>query len=564
MLSKRAKYGLKALLLLEREADRGAILIGEISIRERIPKKFLESILLTLKHHGVVQSRKGKGGGYLLGRRGSAISLGEVVRVLDGPLAPIPCVSHTAYARCEECPDEETCAVRLAMKDVRDATAAILDGTTLSAVNARTRQTNRSSSSVVKAATRTILLLMVGFSTVAARAQAQVAPPAKDGVHVSTTWTDGVTIETEGGDNRFQFGALLQADGRFDLQDPGHAVTDTFVMRRVRPIIQGRIARYFDFRVVPDFGNGNVVLFDASFDTRFSSATRVRVGKDKTPIGLEQLQPDFALMFTERALATNLVPNRDVGVQLLGDVRSGVLSYAAGVFNGVPDASNGDIDTNDGKDFVGRVAIRPFQGSSARAALRQAGLAFAGSDGDQSGALPVFRTSAQQVIYSYSAASTADGRRTRISPGAFIYYKRFGGFGEYVWSSQHVRNATRSDELTNEAYEITASLVLTGENATDRGVTPHERFDPNHHHWGAFQLAARFSSLAIDPDAIALGFAAATANSHARAAGVGLNWYLTTFVKYMLDYERTAMTGGAPDRTEHALLFRLQLSVQPR
>ncbi len=79
-----------------------------------------------------------------------------------------------------------------------------------------------------------------------------------------------------------------------------------------------------------------------------------------------------------------------------------------------------------------------------------------------------------------------------------------------------------------------------------------------------FSLLRASAASTIDPDAIALGFAAATANSHARAAGVGLNWYLTTFVKYMLDYERTAMTGGAPDRTEHALLFRLQLSVQPR
>lgn len=137
MLSKRAKYGLKAILLLEREATRCPILIGEISERERIPKKFLESILLQLKNHGVVQSRKGKGGGYLLGRSGSAITLGEVVRILDGPLAPIPCVSHTAYARCGECVDEDTCAVRLAMKDVRDATAAILDGTSVSAINAR-------------------------------------------------------------------------------------------------------------------------------------------------------------------------------------------------------------------------------------------------------------------------------------------------------------------------------------------------------------------------------------------------------------------------------------------
>jgi Rrf2 family protein len=137
MLSKKAKYGLKALLLLARETDRGPVLIEEVSTRERIPKKFLEAILLDLKHRGIVHSRKGRGGGYRLGRKPAAITLGEIVRVLDGPLAAVPCVSQTAYTPCEECVDEDTCAVRLAMKEVRDATARILDGTTLAAANAR-------------------------------------------------------------------------------------------------------------------------------------------------------------------------------------------------------------------------------------------------------------------------------------------------------------------------------------------------------------------------------------------------------------------------------------------
>jgi phosphate-selective porin OprO/OprP len=127
-----------------------------------------------------------------------------------------------------------------------------------------------------------------------------------------------------------------------------------------------------------------------------------------------------------------------------------------------------------------------------------------------------------------------------------------------------VRNALRSATLTNEAFEVTTSFVLTGENATDRGVVPQSAFDPGHQRWGAVQLAARVSALSVDPDAFALGFASATANRRARAVAVGVNWYLSSYVKYVLDYERTAITGGARDRTEHALLFRVQLNIQPR
>ena len=131
MLTQKSKYALKALSVLAKEYGQGPILISDIAHRENIPHKFLELILLELKNHGMLASKKGKGGGYFLAREPRAISVGQVVRVLDGPIAPLPCVSKTAYLRCHECRDERTCGIRLVMQEVRDATAKIMDSTTL-------------------------------------------------------------------------------------------------------------------------------------------------------------------------------------------------------------------------------------------------------------------------------------------------------------------------------------------------------------------------------------------------------------------------------------------------
>ena len=131
MLSMRAKYGLKALLALARAGDGATLRIADIAAGEKIPKKFLESILLDLRKSGLLSSRIGVGGGYSLARPADLITMGEAVRLLDGPLAPIACVSQTAYERCDDCDDEAGCALRLVMKDVRDRIASILDNTTL-------------------------------------------------------------------------------------------------------------------------------------------------------------------------------------------------------------------------------------------------------------------------------------------------------------------------------------------------------------------------------------------------------------------------------------------------
>ena len=134
MLSKRAKYAIKALLALAEHEGGEPVRIADLARAEQIPPKFLELILLVLKNHGVLQSRKGKGGGYLLARKPSDIYLGQIVRMFDGPLAPVPCASQTAYVKCADCPNEALCGVHIAMKAVRDATAKILDGTSLASL----------------------------------------------------------------------------------------------------------------------------------------------------------------------------------------------------------------------------------------------------------------------------------------------------------------------------------------------------------------------------------------------------------------------------------------------
>jgi len=133
-LSRKARYALRALYALSADDARGPVLIADLSDRENIPHKFLEAILLELKNAGLLKSKKGKGGGYSLARSPDRITMGEVIRIIDGPLAPIPCVSERAFVRCEECVDETTCGTRQVMKKVRDAIAAILDGTTLADV----------------------------------------------------------------------------------------------------------------------------------------------------------------------------------------------------------------------------------------------------------------------------------------------------------------------------------------------------------------------------------------------------------------------------------------------
>ena len=134
MISNKTKYGLNSLFYLGQRYNKGPVLIADLARDENIPKKFLELILLNLKNQGLLESKKGKGGGYQLARHPSEIMIGQAIRILEGPLAPVSCVSQSAYKPCKECKDEHHCGIRLIMKDVREAISNILDKTSLTDV----------------------------------------------------------------------------------------------------------------------------------------------------------------------------------------------------------------------------------------------------------------------------------------------------------------------------------------------------------------------------------------------------------------------------------------------
>ena len=403
-----------------------------------------------------------------------------------------------------------------------------------------------------------VFTALFALRTKAAAAQAQPAPAPIAG------WQDGFFVQSANGDYRLNFGMVAQGDGRFSLDDPT-PITNTFTVRKLRPTFTGRLGRFFDFKVMPDFGNGTAVVADLYLDVRFSQAFRVRTGKDKTPVGYELLMGDGFLFFPERAQATNLVPNRDNGVQVQGDFGGGKLLYAGGVFNGIPDgtSSTTELDTNNGKDLAARVAWQPFRSATAPGVMNGFGVHLGGSTGMQEGAqLPSFRTSVGQVYFSYDRAAAAAGRRNRVSPAVFYYYKRFGGFAEFMQSGQRVARDVVARDVTNRGWEMTGSYVLTGEAASDRNVRPRESFDPTQGHWGALQILGRFTELYVDQEIFDAGFAATGASRKARSFTAAANWYPNTAVKYYFTFERTmfdAFAGGADRASENVILLRAQI-----
>ena len=411
---------------------------------------------------------------------------------------------------------------------------------------------------------RITVVVVVAFGVAPALAWAQT-PDDQPARPTAVAGEDGFAIQSPDGDFRLQIGLLAHADGRVAIDDDGGQVVDTFAFRRLRPYLRGRFSGRFEFYLNPDLAGGTLVVQDAYVDTVFARAFRIRAGKGKTPFGLERLHSASNLLFFNRALPTALAPNRDLGIQVLGDVSRGVVSYMAGVMNGVPDGGSADVDSADGKDVSGRVAVRPFNRIVA-SPLRGLGLAVSASYGRQTGAaaLPSFRTqSAEQPFFSYSGA-VADGIRRRYSPQAFYYFRGFGGFAEYVLTAMPIREADVREEITHDAWQVAVSYVLTGENATDAaiGVRPRARFDFSRGGFGAFQVAARYHTLRVDDRALTLGFGTPGSSTRADAWTLGLNWYLTGNFRYTFNFERTIFDGepDGPRPAENAFVFRTQVS----
>jgi phosphate-selective porin OprO and OprP len=375
-------------------------------------------------------------------------------------------------------------------------------------------------------------------------------------------WQDGLVIQSR--DSRYQLivGGGAQLDGRVPLDGPV-VLSDAFSLRTARGSFSGRVTRRVEFRVVSGFSGASPALFGAYVDLRLSPAFRIRAGKDKTPVGYEQLMSGNYLFFPDRTLVSGLVPSRDVGLQLLGDLAGGGLSYAVGLFNGVPDGSSfkAGVHDTDGRDLAARVVVRPWR-SAAAGRLRGLGGQIGMSSGHETGALPSFKTPYGAAYFAYSGTARADGRRRRAAPAVFYYHGPVGAFAEYVRSAQQVSNAGTGLAVANHAWGVSGSYVLTGEPASERGVHPKGSFDPSSRKWGALQVVARYSRLTPDPDVFAAGLAAANTARFAASFATGANWYPRDHLKYSVVFERTAFVPGAggPRRPERIVWVRAQVA----
>ena len=373
----------------------------------------------------------------------------------------------------------------------------------------------------------------------------------------------------------FQIHGLVQMDSRSFFQDGGLNGNDDFLLRRARPIIKGTVFHDFDFNFTPEFGGSTVQILDAYVNYRFQPALQLQAGKFKSPVGLEQLQARQNALFNEHSLATDLVPNRDVGVLLHGDVFGGVFSYAVGLVNGNTDyngiAANASLQ--DDRAVVGRMFFQPWKSSDWRA-WRGLGFGVGGSyfvnhpqTNSATGLTPGYTTDGQQKFFTYNAGVNANGAGWRVSPQACYYFGPFGLLGEYVISDQRVSSAARSADLQNTAWEISGGWVLTGEAATYHGVIPCHPFGPQNGQWGAWQLVARFAGLNVDEQAFAGGFASpAKSADSAQAWAFGLNWYLNVNLRANASFSHTTFSGctgqppAVPAQAENVLFTRIQLA----
>jgi phosphate-selective porin OprO/OprP len=366
-----------------------------------------------------------------------------------------------------------------------------------------------------------------------------------------------------------KLGGVVQADGRVYDDSAAQPLVDTILLRRVRLDTTARVTPGLSARVQLDVAGGILQTLDAYADARWIPGVALRAGKFTPPVGIERLVSTPALLFIEYAQTSNLVPNRDVGLQASGDVGTW-LSWAVGAFDGAGDGFNNDVDASDDKDLVARLALRPVGGLT---------LHLAGSHGTRAGTaaaplLPSYRSEAQGVVYfRYAATAAAVGEHTRLTAAASWYVGGLGLLGEYVASRQRVVNTTAAAppvvteaRPTNTAWQVAASYVLTGEKNGEGVVKPATTVEAGG--LGAVRVKARYQELDVDDDLFVGNVFASASASATKAAGynVGLDWWPVAPLRFELEYSHTAFDGGggsaasvADKPSETAFLSRVQV-----
>ena len=257
--------------------------------------------------------------------------------------------------------------------------------------------------------------------------QDESAASAKEATPVVSAGPKGYSLKSADGKNQLRLRGTMHLDGRYlDGEDPG-GVVDSFQATRVRPTIEGTFAEIYDFKFMPDFGQGRTVIQDAYMTARFKPAAQLTIGKFKSPVGLERLQSANDMRWVQRAFPTSLAPNRDIGLQLGGDLAQGRISYQAAFMNGSNDGSSSetfaDADINDDKEYALRLFAHPFAESDSFA-IRGLGIGIAGTYTDQAATRrsPCCRPSARPGSRRFSVI----GRRRRLRPARLLTASALG------------------------------------------------------------------------------------------------------------------------------------------
>ncbi|MBZ5675682.1 MAG: OprO/OprP family phosphate-selective porin [Acidobacteriia bacterium] len=392
------------------------------------------------------------------------------------------------------------------------------------------------------------------------------ADKARSGATVGAEPT-GITIRSNDQNFLLKIGLDIQLDNRTFPGESSVPFTDQILIRRARPAISGTVYKYVDFYLRPDFGQGSTVLYEAYMQLNYFSRANLRVGKFKPPVGLERLQSDDDTSFIERGLPTLLVPSRDIGYQVSGDIVKRRVSYTVGVFNGVPDNGLSDASVSDHRDYAARIFLTPFLPNTNHP-LSGLGFGIGASSGNDDGIpLPSYKTFGQNTFFSFASGVVAAGHRTRLAPQGYYYNGPFGIFAEYTLAEEGLQKGTVRRSIAFRAWQVQASYLLTGDKKGFTTLTPRKSFDPKNHGWGAIELAVRTGAFSVERGFFDYGFGTvATSPRSAREWVGGVNWYLNRAVRISLDYGNTNFGGGATAATggnrptERALLQRFQIN----
>jgi phosphate-selective porin OprO/OprP len=399
----------------------------------------------------------------------------------------------------------------------------------------------------------------------------------------------GFTLQNVDGANQIHFRGNLSVDDRDFSGSATPTTADTWLIRKLRPTLEGTLDSIYDFRFMPDFGLGKAIIQDAWADARVQPWLVFTFGKFKAPVGLERLQLEQFARFIEPALTADLLPYRDLGGQFGGTLGNGLMSYAFGEFDGAVDG--GSTDGNSAPDanstgkfsWHGRIYSKPFlrtdwsplQGFGFGVAATYVNWQGVATATTTSSLLASYKTTGQQSMFSYRGnsasggainnATIADGIERRVVPQFYYAYRMVSLLGEYVAEDQQVHrsltaSSSRAATLHHTAGQLQLAVFLTGEDEAYDSTTPRRDFGPGQGGPGGWEWVARYHELNFDRAAFAGGAAsfanAASAPLAAHAWGTGVNWYLNRNFKIQLDYEVTRFDGGAMggDRPDERVL----------